>query len=115
MDLSRIWHLAIVFCLTCVLVKVIQLHRRRQELLKVLSCFPGPPTHWLYGNISETTGPWIGKNWSLLYPFAFPLWFGNFSACLNITHPDYAKPLLARAGKKKKGIDIWLTGVHVHC
>ncbi|XP_053248514.1 cytochrome P450 4B1-like [Podarcis raffonei] len=104
MDLSRIWHLAIVFCLTCVLVKVIQLHRRRQELLKVLSSFPGPPTHWLYGHISELLP--VSKvfqkveNWSLLYPFAFPLWFGKFSACVNITHPDYAKPLLARAEPK---------------
>ncbi|XP_062995297.1 cytochrome P450 4B1-like [Elgaria multicarinata webbii] len=104
MDLSRIWHLAVVFCLTCVLIKAIQLHRRRQELLKALSTFPGPPTHWLYGHISEllpiSTVLKKMESWSHLYPFALPIWYGSFTACVIITHPDYAKPLLARAEPK---------------
>uniref|UniRef100_A0A8D0DZ82 Cytochrome P450 n=1 Tax=Salvator merianae TaxID=96440 RepID=A0A8D0DZ82_SALMN len=104
MDFWRIWHLVAVFCLTCVLIKVIQLHRRRQELLKALGKFPGPPAHWLYGNLFEISPITIilkkTESWSLRYPFAFPVWFGGFSACLIITHPDYAKALLARAEPK---------------
>ncbi|KAG8132364.1 hypothetical protein E2320_010218 [Naja naja] len=104
MDLSRVWHLVAVFCLTYVLIKIIQLHRRRQALLKTLNSFAGPPTHWLYGHILEFTP--ISEvyrkveKWNYLYPFAFPLWFGRFIACLNITHPDYAKPILARTEPK---------------
>ncbi|XP_034270919.1 cytochrome P450 4B1-like isoform X1 [Pantherophis guttatus] len=104
MDLSRVWHLVAVFCLTCVLIKIIQLHRRRQALLKALNCFAGPPPHWLYGHILEFSSiSAVYRNiekWSCLYPFAFPLWFGRFIAFLNITHPDYAKPILARTEPK---------------
>ncbi|EMP34118.1 Cytochrome P450 4B1 [Chelonia mydas] len=39
------------------------------------------------------------EQWSQKYPYAFPFWFGTFSAFLNITHPDYAKVLFARGGK----------------
>ncbi|XP_063153963.1 cytochrome P450 4B1-like isoform X2 [Candoia aspera] len=99
MDLSRVWHLAAVFCLTYILIKVIQLHRGRQMLLKALNSFPGPAPHWLYGNLRELS-PISAiyrkvERWSCLYPFAYPLWFGRFTACLIITHPDYAKPVLA--------------------
>ncbi|XP_061488881.1 cytochrome P450 4B1-like [Rhineura floridana] len=104
MDFTRILHLAVIFCLTCVLIKVIQLHRRRQELLKALSRFPGPPAHWLYGSIAQlspiSTVLKKAESWSCLYPFAFPVWYGNFSACLTITHPNYAKSLFARAEPK---------------
>ncbi|KAJ6650355.1 hypothetical protein lerEdw1_012542 [Lerista edwardsae] len=104
MDLSRIWALAAVLCLTWVLLKAIQLHRRRQELLKALSSFPGPTRHWLYGHVYEFLSlSEIFKKlqtWSSLYPFAFPLWHGSFSACSIITHPDYAKTLFARTDPK---------------
>ncbi|XP_066482559.1 cytochrome P450 4B1-like [Tiliqua scincoides] len=104
MDLGRIWHLAAVFCLTFLLLKALQLYRRRQELLATLSSFPGAPTHWLYGHIHEFASlSEIFKKyekWSGLYPFALPVWHGSFSACLTITHPDYAKTLLARTDPK---------------
>nr|XP_060629438.1 cytochrome P450 4B1-like isoform X1 [Anolis sagrei ordinatus] len=104
MDLSRLWYLAAVFCLTWVLLKALQLHRRRQDLLKSLSSFPGPPAHWLYGHIFELLPFSIvfkkTKEWMLLYPYAYPLWFGRYFANLTITHPDYAKTLLARADPK---------------
>uniref|UniRef100_A0A6J0UR60 Cytochrome P450 4B1-like n=1 Tax=Pogona vitticeps TaxID=103695 RepID=A0A6J0UR60_9SAUR len=104
MDLSRLWHLAGVFCLTCLLIKAIQLRRRRQELLKTLSSFPGPPAHWLYGHIFQLL-PFSGvfkktEIWARQYPFAFPLWYGRYSACLIVTHPEYAKTLLARTDPK---------------
>ncbi|KAL7985114.1 hypothetical protein Chor_003684 [Crotalus horridus] len=104
MDLSRVWHLVAVFCLTYVLIKIIQLHRRRQVLLKALNNYAGPPPHWLYGHVREFSS--VSEvyrkveKWSCLYPFAFPLWFGRFTACLNITHPDYAKTILARTEPK---------------
>ncbi|XP_015280112.1 PREDICTED: cytochrome P450 4B1-like [Gekko japonicus] len=104
MDLSRILHLVVVFCLTWMLIKIIQLYRQRKELQKTMSSFPGPPAHWLYGHIRELL-PMSSilkkvESWSHVYPFAFPLWFGSFSACLTITHPDYAKTLLAKAEPK---------------
>lgn len=52
-DVSRVLHLAAVFCLTCVLLKVIQLFHRRRELLRALADFPGHPTHWLFGHVHE--------------------------------------------------------------
>nr|XP_048718598.1 cytochrome P450 4B1-like isoform X3 [Caretta caretta] len=103
-DIYRIFHLAAVFCLTCVLLKVIQLYHRRQELIKAFSRFPGHPTHWLYGHVHELLheGEVFNKleQWSQKYPYAFPFWFGTFSAFLNITHPDYAKVLFARGDPK---------------
>ncbi|XP_042320652.1 cytochrome P450 4B1-like isoform X2 [Sceloporus undulatus] len=38
--------------------------------------------------------------WLSQYPYAFPLWFGRFSACVIINHPEYAKTLLARGDPK---------------
>lgn len=52
-DVSRVLHLAAVFCLTCVLLKAIQLYHRRRELLRALADFPGHPTHWLFGHVHE--------------------------------------------------------------
>lgn len=52
-DVARVLHLAAVFCLTCVLLKAIQLYHRRRELLRALSAFPGHPTHWLLGHVQE--------------------------------------------------------------
>ncbi|PKU36728.1 cytochrome p450 4b1-like [Limosa lapponica baueri] len=54
-DVSRVLHLAAVFCLTCVLLKAIQLYHRRRELLRALADFPGHPTHWLLGHVHEGT------------------------------------------------------------
>uniref|UniRef100_A0A8C5SEY8 Uncharacterized protein n=1 Tax=Laticauda laticaudata TaxID=8630 RepID=A0A8C5SEY8_LATLA len=117
MDLSRVWHLVAVFCLTYVLVKIIQLHLRRQALLKTLNSFAGPPTHWLYGHILEFTPISTVyrkiEEWNYIYPFAFPLWFGRFIACLNITHPDYATPILARTGKRYFITCVINTSLHV--
>lgn len=56
-DVSRVLHLAAVFCLTCVLLKAIQLFHRRRELLRALADFPGYPTHWLFGHVHE-----VGEN-----------------------------------------------------
>uniref|UniRef100_A0A8C0GVH2 Cytochrome P450 n=1 Tax=Chelonoidis abingdonii TaxID=106734 RepID=A0A8C0GVH2_CHEAB len=99
-DIYRIFHLAAVFGLTCVVLKVIQLYHQRQELIKAFSRFPGHPTHWLYGHLLQEEEI-LNKveQLSQKYPYAFPVWFGSFSAFLNITHPEYAKVLFARGGK----------------
>ncbi|KAM9280641.1 cytochrome P450 4B1-like [Cariama cristata] len=103
-DVSRVLHLAAVFCLTCVLLKAIQLYHRRRELLRALADFPGHPTHWLFGHVREflTEEEVLDKVeiWAQKYLYAHPLWFGSFSAFLVVTDPDYAKALLARADPK---------------
>lgn len=65
-DVARVLHLAAVFCLTCVLLKAIQLYHRRRELLRALSAFPGHPTHWLLGHVQEVrrgAGGRCGRGW----------------------------------------------------
>uniref|UniRef100_A0A8C3TV97 Uncharacterized protein n=1 Tax=Catharus ustulatus TaxID=91951 RepID=A0A8C3TV97_CATUS len=96
-DVSRVLHLAAVFCLTCVLLKAIQLFHRRRELIRALADFPGFPTHWLFGHVHE-----VGESriWMQKYPHAHPMWFGSFSAFLVVTDPDYAKVLLGRGGER---------------
>ncbi|XP_027749557.1 cytochrome P450 4B1-like isoform X3 [Empidonax traillii] len=103
-DVSRVLHLAAVFCLTCVLLKAIQLYHRRRELLRALAAFPGHPAHWLFGHVREflTEEEVLDKVeiWAQKYRRAHPMWFGSFSAFLVITDPDYAKVLLARGDPK---------------
>ncbi|XP_006111510.1 cytochrome P450 4B1-like isoform X1 [Pelodiscus sinensis] len=103
-EFYRVFYLVAVFCLTCLLLKAIQLYHRKQELIKAFRRFPGHPTHWLYGHVHELLqeGEVLNKveAWSQKYPYAFPIWFGSFSAFLNITHPDYAKVLFARGDPK---------------
>ncbi|KAJ1169939.1 hypothetical protein NDU88_001823 [Pleurodeles waltl] len=104
LDVYRLVHLAAVFCLAFLLLKAIQLHHRRKELLRALQSFPGPPCHWLYGQVHEFNedGTDLDKMvaWGTQYPYAYPVWFGRFVAYLNIIHPDYAKTLLARSDPK---------------
>uniref|UniRef100_A0A8C4VA01 Cytochrome P450 n=1 Tax=Falco tinnunculus TaxID=100819 RepID=A0A8C4VA01_FALTI len=103
-DVSRVLHLAAVFCLTCVLLKAIQLYHRRRELLRALADFPGHPTHWLFGHVQEFLKEEEvldkAEIWAQKYLYAHPVWFGSFSAFLVITDPDYAKAVLARGDPK---------------
>uniref|UniRef100_A0A8C6ZST3 Cytochrome P450 4B1 n=1 Tax=Nothoprocta perdicaria TaxID=30464 RepID=A0A8C6ZST3_NOTPE len=100
-DVARVLHLAAVFCLTCVLLKGIQLLHRRRELLRAFAKFPGPPTHWLFGHVHE-----VGEELDLpprggegdKYLYAHPNWFGSFMAILTVSDPDYAKTLATSSG-----------------
>ncbi|XP_006015876.2 cytochrome P450 4A5-like [Alligator sinensis] len=102
-DVVKIFVVAAVLFLTYGLMKAVELYRKRQELLKVLKNFPGPPTHWLYSHLKllkpeeelNNMASWTGK-----YLHCIPLWFGPFFALLNIHHPDYAKVLLSRGDPK---------------
>uniref|UniRef100_K7F4P5 Cytochrome P450 4B1-like n=1 Tax=Pelodiscus sinensis TaxID=13735 RepID=K7F4P5_PELSI len=102
MDIYGICSLAAVFCLTYALLKVIQLRRRRQRLLKALESFPGPPMHWLYGHAQELQDQELNKimSWTEKYPYAHPVWFGGFLGFLNIYHPEYAKAVYSRGDPK---------------
>ncbi|XP_015280087.1 PREDICTED: cytochrome P450 4A4-like [Gekko japonicus] len=96
-------HLLIGLLFIFVLLKAIQLYWRKRELLNTFKMFPGPPSHWLYGHNKEIRrGQEFKKilEWAENYPYAFPRWFGGFSASLLINHPDYAKAVFARQDPK---------------
>ncbi|XP_039080459.1 cytochrome P450 4B1 isoform X2 [Hyaena hyaena] len=83
-------------------LKLIRLLLRRQMLARAMDCFPGPPTHWLFGHALEIqkTGS-LDKvvSWAHQFPYAHPLWLGQFLGFLNIYEPDYAKAVYSRGGK----------------
>ncbi|XP_053326239.1 cytochrome P450 4B1-like isoform X3 [Spea bombifrons] len=103
-DGYRLLHLGAVFCLSVVLLKGIQLYQRRKTLLAALQSFPGPPSHWLFGQANEfrQDGQDLDRmlSWGLQFPYANPVWFGPFIVYLNITHPEYARTLLSRTDPK---------------
>ncbi|XP_062974524.1 cytochrome P450 4B1-like isoform X1 [Elgaria multicarinata webbii] len=102
-DISQIFHIMVILSLTYLFLEAIQLYRRKQYLAKVLSCFPGPPTHWLYGHIKMMKAEEELRNtaeWTEKYPYCHPLWFGGFLAFLSINHPEYAKVVYSRGDPK---------------
>ncbi|XP_070601920.1 cytochrome P450 4B1-like [Erythrolamprus reginae] len=96
------------FCLVYVLLKIIQLYFKRQKQLKAYENFPGPPTHWLYGNIHQIPNQKEDLKcmleWSEQYSYAFPRWFGTFFSVVVVSHPEYAKTLFARGDPKAEFI-----------
>ncbi|XP_074858331.1 cytochrome P450 4B1-like [Carettochelys insculpta] len=103
-DVSQIFYPLAVLCLTYVALKVIKLYKWRKELNKALESFPGPPVHWLFGNVHEFEGR--GRDldkaveWSKKYPRAFPVWFGRFVVFVSLNDADYAKAICARRDPK---------------
>nr|XP_020843329.1 cytochrome P450 4X1-like isoform X1 [Phascolarctos cinereus] len=100
---ARPLHLALTFTLALLLLQVVKLYLRRQGLLRALRLFPGPPTHWLYGNQKEFYLEKELQQFDVLvekYPCAFPRWVGAFQVLLNIYDPEYAKILLNRRDPK---------------
>ncbi|KAM3840682.1 taurochenodeoxycholic 6 alpha-hydroxylase-like [Vipera latastei] len=95
--------IASAFCLAYVLAKIIQLYHMRHKQIKVYKNFPGPPPHWLYGNIHQIPAQKELKHmleWSEQYSYAFPRWFGSFFSGIVVSHPEYAKALFARGDPK---------------
>ncbi|XP_048353217.1 cytochrome P450 4B1-like [Sphaerodactylus townsendi] len=99
----EICQLIVVLSLTYMILKTMKLYRHKQYLIKVLRCFPGPPSHWLYGHtkmmISEKEFPSI-ESWTKEYPHCHPIWYGGFLVFLNINHPDFAKAVFSRNDPK---------------
>ncbi|XP_067391739.1 cytochrome P450 4B1-like [Emydura macquarii macquarii] len=96
-------YLAAGFCLIYVLLKAIQLYRKRQQLLKAFENFPGPPSHWLYGHNYQTSqDDELNRmlSWAKKYPYAHPRWFGSFFASLVINHPDYVRAVFGHGDPK---------------
>ncbi|KAM7162949.1 cytochrome P450 4B1-like [Macrochelys suwanniensis] len=85
-------------------LKSIKMYQWRRELNKALKSFPGPPVHWLFGNVHEFSGK--GKDldkaleWSKKYARAFPVWFGKFVVFVSLNDADYAKAVCARGDPK---------------
>ncbi|XP_043555263.1 cytochrome P450 4B1-like isoform X2 [Chiloscyllium plagiosum] len=112
-EVCRLFHLIAVFCLVSFLIKTVKLFRRRWEMMTALKLFPGPPTHWLFGHVSEfpQDGTDLDKTvtWTKQYPYAHPLWFGPFTVFLSINHPDYAKTLLTTTEPKDDMVYQFIT------
>ncbi|XP_075472381.1 cytochrome P450 4B1-like [Ascaphus truei] len=104
LDVPQLCHWAASLCLLLVLLKASKLYLRRRELVKSFRPFPGPECHWLHGNIHEfrQDGKDLDKvaAWAEKYPYGFTMWLGNFFASLIISHPDYAKAVVARQDPK---------------
>ncbi|KAM8930917.1 cytochrome P450 4B1-like isoform 1-T1 [Pelodytes ibericus] len=94
------------------LLKVTRLYLRWRQHLAIFSPFPGPQTHWLYGNAHEFTQD--GKvldsmvRYAEKYQYGFTMWMGHFLPVLLICHPDYAKAILARPDPKNEMVNRFL-------
>ncbi|XP_055474497.1 cytochrome P450 4B1 [Psammomys obesus] len=102
-SLSRLGVWASIVVLIIGVLKLLKLLFRRQKLAKALDNFPGPPTHWLFGHALEIQK--LGSldkvvSWSQQFPYAHPLWLGQFIGFLNIYEPDYAKAVYSRGDPK---------------
>ncbi|XP_068098523.1 cytochrome P450 4B1-like [Hyperolius riggenbachi] len=87
-----------------ILYTAYSLYLRRRHLLKTFSQFPGPETHWLYGNthVIKHDGKDLDiiAGYAVKYGYGFPMWLGSFQAHLTICHPDYAKAIMSRQDPK---------------
>lgn len=102
-SLSRLGLWASVVILMVIVLKLFSLLLRRQKLARAMDSFPGPPTHWLFGHALEIQKIGILDkvvSWTQQFPYAHPLWFGQFIGFLNIYEPDYAKAVYSRGDPK---------------
>uniref|UniRef100_A0A9L0TVB1 Cytochrome P450 family 4 subfamily B member 1 n=1 Tax=Equus caballus TaxID=9796 RepID=A0A9L0TVB1_HORSE len=84
-------------------LKLLSLLLQRQKLARAMDSFPGPPTHWIFGHSLEIQQ--MGSldkvvSWAHQFPYAHPLWYGQFVGFLNIYEPDYAKTVYSREDPK---------------
>uniref|UniRef100_A0A6J0UR62 Cytochrome P450 4A6-like n=1 Tax=Pogona vitticeps TaxID=103695 RepID=A0A6J0UR62_9SAUR len=101
----QLLHLFVGIIFTLGVLKTVQLYWKRKKQIKAFASFPGPPSHWFFGNNKEITrGKEFFKllEWSEKYPYAYPRWFGGFRAVLVVNHPDYAKTVFGRSDPKAK-------------
>ncbi|XP_077133460.1 cytochrome P450 4A5-like [Ranitomeya variabilis] len=104
LQITALWHWAAWLGLLYLLFKVSTLFLIWRDQVAAFRPFPGPLCHWLYGNAREFLQ--VGKDldmfskWAQAHVYGFTLWLGNFYASLIITHPDYAKAVLARQDPK---------------
>lgn len=65
---SHVSQLLALLCLTAATYKLTVLLARRRRMMSILEVFPGPPGHWLFGNVLEVKS---SKFECLLYLFYF--------------------------------------------
>ncbi|XP_040216485.1 cytochrome P450 4B1-like [Rana temporaria] len=104
LSFSDLFHFVACLCVFYLLYKAYSLHLRRKQLLKNFRSFPGPETHWLYGNThvfkKDGTDLDIVASYGRRFKYAFPMWLGRFFATVTICHPDYAKVIFSRQDPK---------------
>ncbi|XP_027693845.1 cytochrome P450 4X1-like isoform X2 [Vombatus ursinus] len=114
LERHRTLSLVLTFTLVLLLRQVVKLYLRHQGLLRALRPFPGPPTHWLYGNQKKCNLEELEmfKELPKKYPSAFSFWVGPFHAVLHIYDPEYVKTFLNRKDLKcpvnYKFLILWL-------
>ncbi|XP_046940183.1 cytochrome P450 4A11-like [Lynx rufus] len=92
--------------LALLLLKAAQLYLHSQWLLKVVQCFPPPPSHWLFGHIQEFQKEedlQCLRKWVEKFPCACPHWLWGTEVELVVYDPDYMKVILGRSDPKSHG------------
>ncbi|CAJ1062693.1 cytochrome P450 4B1 [Xyrichtys novacula] len=114
-QLAHLHHLFALVCIVVVVYKLSTLLAKRARTLRVTEAFPGPPRHWLFGNLLQFKEGKEFENilkWSQDYPYIFPVWFGPFVCSFTINHPDYVKTILSSSEPKDdfayKFIQSWI-------
>ncbi|XP_058503893.1 cytochrome P450 4B1 [Solea solea] len=100
----RLHHLLALLCLYVVVYKLRVLWLQRRTEFRITEHFPGPPRHWLCGNLlqfkHDGTDFDLILKWAEQYPCAFPMAFGPFVCFLHIYHPEYVKTVLSSTEPK---------------
>ncbi|XP_074539421.1 cytochrome P450 4T8 [Halichoeres trimaculatus] len=114
-QLAHLHHLFAFVCIVFVAYKLSTAFAKRAKSLRAAEVFPGPPPHWLFGNLLEFQEGKEFENilkWSKEYPYMFPVWFGPLVCTFSINHPDYVKTILASSEPKDdfayKFIESWI-------
>ncbi|XP_001375144.1 cytochrome P450 4A6-like [Monodelphis domestica] len=102
-DFSSFLQTSVLLSLVLLLLKGVQLYRRRQWLLRTFQNFPGPPAHWFNGHFWEYQKAdeiTVTLFWAKQFPSAFPRWFSGFTVALQVYDPEYMRILLGRPDPK---------------
>lgn len=70
-----------------------------------MEVFPGPPGHWLFGNVlqlKDGSELEVEMKWSRKYGNAFSIQLGPFDSYVSLHHPDYAKMLVSSSEPKEE-------------
>ncbi|XP_028327096.1 cytochrome P450 4B1-like isoform X2 [Gouania willdenowi] len=90
--------------LVLVVYKLAALVLKRKHLIRHTKAFPGPPPHFLFGNVHEFKGDGTEMDrmvaWGKQYPYAYTMWLGPSFCALNVHHPDFMKTLLSSSEPK---------------
>ncbi|XP_020843327.1 cytochrome P450 4A11 [Phascolarctos cinereus] len=106
-NVSGLLQVSFLLGLGLLVLKVAQMYVRRQRLLGDFQNFPGPPSHWLYGNTLEfPVEEELPKMASLAekFPCAFPRWLTGSWNLLQVYDPEYMKLILSKRDPKSHDV-----------